>query len=127
MCFVLLGFKVLIASNGGAKMEGELFIKDPVHSVSVGRVSVQDGDLEWCEWGTVIVHGYGLQNLGVNGVTMAIGSRNFGMVTLDSVCDIGGDDEAVSGGIGDQDPVIVIGERIVHLPSGTWVIATYPL
>jgi len=96
-----LGFKVLVVSDSGAKVKGELFVKDLVHSISIGRVSVQDGDLEQCEWGTVIVHGYGLQNLGVNGVTMAVGFGNFGMVTLDSICDVGGDNEVISGGIGD--------------------------
>jgi len=119
LCFTLLGFEVLVALNSGIKIKGELLVDNSVHSISIGHISVQNGYLEQCEWGIVIIHRYGLQNLSVNGVTTAIGARDVGIVTLDGINDIGGDNKAISSGIEDEDLVIVSGECVIYLPSGT--------
>jgi hypothetical protein len=56
----LLRFVVLVASDGGAEMEGELFVDYLVHCVSKGGVSVQDIELFECDRGTVVVDGHAL-------------------------------------------------------------------
>jgi hypothetical protein len=123
---VLLIFVVLVASDGGADMEGKLLIDYLVHCVRKGRISVQEGELDRCDWGAVVVDGHGKQDLSVDGVTATIRSGDLGLVILDVIGDKGGDDEAVGDGIGDQDPVILFGEQIIYLPSGPRVVTAYP-
>jgi hypothetical protein len=83
--------------------------------------------LEWIEWRAGVINGSGLQYFSVNGVSAAVGPGDLGMVALNEVGDVGGDDELVSDRIDDKDPVIIGGEWVVYMPSSTWVISAYPL
>jgi hypothetical protein len=46
---------------------------------------------------------------------------------LNSVQDVGGDNEAIGGGIGNEDPVIRCGEGVIQFPAHTWVLFADPL
>jgi hypothetical protein len=63
----------------------------------------------------------------VDGGTLTVGGLDFCFAMLDSVRDEGGDNEAISGGIGNEDPVIRGGEGVVQFPSHTWMLAAHPL
>jgi hypothetical protein len=46
---------------------------------------------------------------------------------LNSVQDVGGDNEAIGGGIGNEDPVIRCGVGVIQFPAHTWVLFADPL
>src|SRR5450755_4579145 len=101
---------MLIASDGGAEVQGEFLIDDLGHRFGEWGAAVKDGELVRCEWGTDVVHGDGLKNPVVSWVALAVSGLDFRLVVLDGIGNVGGDDETVGGRIGDEDPVIAGGE-----------------
>jgi hypothetical protein len=115
---VLLGavfffLKMLISFDGSADVEGELLINYFVHCFSERGSAIKDSELIGHKGWTEVVHGDGLQDAVVIGVALTIGGLDFCFAILNSVGDEGGNDEAVGGGVRNENPVIRCGEGVI--------------
>jgi hypothetical protein len=87
---ILLGmvagfFKVLVASNGSANVEGELGTNNMVNGISKGGKAVKEDDLVVLERGAGVINRDDLQDAMVNGVTFSKGCIYFGVVRMNII------------------------------------------
>jgi hypothetical protein len=115
---ILLGmvvgfFKILVASNGGTDMEGELGVDDMVNSISKGGKAVKDDDLVILERGASIISRDDLQDTMVYRITFSEGRIYFGVVRVNVVVEEGGNNKIASGQIRNGESVVRGGEWVI--------------
>jgi hypothetical protein len=113
---ILLGvvagfFKVLVASNSGADVEGELGVDDMVDGISKGGKAVND-NLMVFERGAGVISRDDLQDAMVHRITFSEGRIHFGVVRVNVIIEEGGDDKISSGRIRNGEPVVRGGEQV---------------
>ena len=127
LCMIAGFFKILVALDGGANVEGELGADDMVNGISEGGEVVKEDNLVVLERGAGVVNGDDLQDAMVNGVTFSKGCIHFRVVGMNVIIYEGGDDEIAGRWIRNREPVVRDGEWIVQYPSLTWMVPTHPL
>jgi hypothetical protein len=98
---VLDFFIVLVASEGGTNVNGELRDDDIVNSIGEGGKVVEDCDFIGHERGAGVVDQDNLQDTIVDGVTFSEGSIHLRIVMIDVIIDERGNDEVASREVGD--------------------------
>jgi hypothetical protein len=106
-------FKVLVASNGGTDVEGELRTDNMINGISKGGEVVKEDDLVVLERGAGVINRDNLQDMMVNGVTFSKGHIHFGVVRVNIIVEEGGDDKIASGWIWNGEPVVRGGEWVI--------------
>jgi hypothetical protein len=124
---VLDFFIILVVSEGGTNMDGELRDNDIVNGIGEGDKAVKDCDFVGHKRGAGVVNQDNLQDTMVDGVTFSEGPIHLKVIMMDIVINEGGDDKVTSRGVRDGEFVEGDGERVVQYPSLTWVIPTHPL
>ena len=127
LCVVAGFFKILVALDGGANVEGRLGADNMVNGISKGGKAVKEDNLVVLERGAGVVNGDDLQDAMVNGVTFSKGCIHFGVVGMNVIIYEGGNNEIAGRWIRNREPVVRDGERIVQYPSLTWIVPTHPL
>jgi hypothetical protein len=115
---ILLGmvagfFKILVASNGGTDVKGELRVDDMVNGISKGGKAVKDDDLMVLEREAGVISRDDLQDMMVNRVTFSKGHVHFGVVRVNVIIEEGGNNKIAGGQIWNGEPVV---------RGGKWVI-----
>ena len=124
---VLDFFIILVVSEGGTNMDGELRDNDIVNGIGEGDEAVKDCDFVGYERGAGVVDWDNLQDTMVDGVTFSKGPIHLRVVMMDVVIDEGGNNEVASRGVRNGEFVEEDGEQVIQYPSLTWVIPTHPL
>ena len=127
LCMVAGFFKILVALDGGANVEGELGADDMVNGISEGGEAVKEDDLVVLERGAGVVNRDDLQDAMVNGVTFSKGCIHFRVVGMNVIIYEGGNNEIAGRWIRNREPVVRDGERIIQYPSLTWMVLAHPL
>jgi hypothetical protein len=118
MTGILLGvvagfFEILVASNGGADVEGELGVDDMINGVSKGGEVVKDDNLMVFERGATVISRNDLQGTMMNRITFSEGCIHFGVVRVNVVIEEMGDNKIASGWVWNGEPVVRGGEWVV--------------
>jgi hypothetical protein len=106
-------FKILVASNGGTNVKGELGVDDMVNGISKGGEAVKDDNLVIFERGASIISRDDLQGTMVDRVTFSEGCIHFRVVRVNVIIEEGGDDKIASGWIWNGEPVVRGSERVI--------------
>jgi hypothetical protein len=106
-------FKILVALNGSADVEGELGIDDMVNGISKGGEAVKDDNLMIFERGATVINRDDLQDVMVNGVTFSKGCIHFGVVRMNIIVEEGGNDKIAGGWVQNGEPVARGGEWVI--------------
>jgi hypothetical protein len=106
-------FKILVASNSGADVEGELGVDDMVNGISKGGKVVKDDNLMVFERGAGVISRDDLQDMIVNRITFSEGCVHFGVVGVDVEIEEGGNDKIASGQVQNGEPVVRGGKWVV--------------
>jgi hypothetical protein len=115
---ILLGvvvgfFKILVASNSGTDVEGELGVDDMVNGISKGGEVVKDDNLMVLERGAGIISRDDLQDTMVNRVTFSKGCIYFGVVRADVIIEEGGNNKIAGRWIRNGEPIVRGGEQVI--------------
>ena len=127
LCVVAGFFKILVALDGSANVEGELGADNMVNGISEGDEVVKEDNLVVLERGAGVVNRDDLQDVMVNGVTFSKGCIHFRVVGMNVIIYEGGIDEIAGRWIRNREPVVRDGEQIVQYPSLTQMVPTHPL
>jgi hypothetical protein len=99
-------FKILVASDSGANVEGELGVDDMVNGISKRGEAVKDDDLMILERGAGVISRDDLQDAMVDWITFSGGGVHFRVVRVNAIIEEGGDDKIASGWIQNGEPVV---------------------
>jgi hypothetical protein len=111
---VVVGFfKILVASNGGTDVEGELGVDNMVKGISKGGEAVKDDDLMVLERRAGVISRNDLQGAMVNRISFSKGRVHFGVVRVNVIIEEGGDDKIAHGQIWNGKPVVRGGEQVI--------------
>ena len=115
---ILLGmvlgfFEILVASDGGANVEGELGTDNMINGISKGGEAVKDDNLVIFERGAGVISRDDLQDVMVDRITFPEGRVHFGVVRVNVIIEKGGDNKIASGWIRNGEPVVRGGEWVV--------------
>jgi hypothetical protein len=106
-------FKVLVALNGGANMEGELGVDDMVNGISKGGKAVKDDNLMVLERGTSVISRDDLQDVMVYRITFSEGCVHFRVVRVNVIIEEGSDNKIASRQIWNGEPIVRGGEWVI--------------
>jgi hypothetical protein len=112
---ILLGmvagfFEILVASNGGTDIKGELGVDNMINGISKGGEAVKDDDLMVFERGATVISRNNLQGAMMNRITFSEGRIHFGVVRMNVVIEEGGDNKIAGRQIQYREPVVRGGE-----------------
>jgi hypothetical protein len=99
-------FKILVVSDGGTDVEGELGTDNIFNGISKGSEAVKKDDLVMLKRGACVVNWDDLQDIMVNRVTFFEGCVHFGVVRIDVVIDERGNNKVAGRWIGNGEPVV---------------------
>ena len=109
---------VLVLTNGGGEIEGEVLVDDVVDGVCKGLFSVQEAKLLRGNGGRYIISGGRCQGVSLDGISTPIGAGDAGGVTASEVvADEGGDDKAFGGRVRNEEPVVIFSKRVVQFQT----------
>jgi hypothetical protein len=106
-------FKILVVSNSGTDVEGELGVDDMVNGISKGGKVVKDDDLMVLERGTSVISRDDLQDTMVHRVTFSKGHVHFGVVRVNIIIEEGGDNKIAGRWVQNGKPVVRGGEWVI--------------
>ena len=115
---------VLVLTNGGGEVEGEVLVDDVIDSICEGLFSVKEAKLLRGNGGQYIISGGRRQGASLNGISTLIGTEDArGIAASKVVRDEGGDDEAFNGQVRDEEPVVIFSKGVVQFSTLSGVCA----